>query len=309
MDCRHLKIQLAARRVVVVVADDWGDREFRFEGHSYDRIVEGAAALIGLLESRARGAFPTIAINPVERVLVVSTGGDSEATATIKGDEYLAMSDEIKRTIGLAIGGVPAREAGSAEDPSDPQFWSAFYQHGGDGWELGRPTPPLVRWFADHTPRNRRALVVGCGRGHEAGMLADMGASVVAIDFAPEALDAARRYPGANQVDFRLVDLFTMPREGESYDLIVEHTCFCAIDVGRRDEYVEALHRLLRPQGELVGLFYVHGRAGGPPFSTSMEELHSRFDRRFRLTHHEVPFDSVADRSGEELLAVWQALA
>ncbi|HEX9105131.1 MAG TPA: methyltransferase domain-containing protein, partial [Polyangia bacterium] len=93
--------------------------------------------------------------------------------------------------------------------PSDPQFWRDKYAQAKQGWELGRPAPPLERWFAAHPPTGKRALVVGCGRGHEARMLARAGAHVVAVDFAPEALAEAQALAEreAVAVDFRLRDL------------------------------------------------------------------------------------------------------
>jgi len=185
--------------------------------------------------------------------------------------------------------------------PSDAAFWEALYRDGDDGWELGVATPPLVRWFAAHSPRGKRALVVGCGRGHEARMLHHAGARVTAIDFAEPALAAARK-SSALEIDWRLLDLFALPKAGEKWDLLVEHTCFCAIDPARRDEYVDVVAGALVPGGELVGLFYAHGRPGGPPFTTTDEELERRFTARFAIDHREVPPDSVARRAGDERL-------
>ena len=99
--------------------------------------------------------------------------------------------------------------------PSDPAFWRQRYAEATQGWEIGRAAPPLERWLGQHSPKGKRALVVGCGRGHEARLLARLGADVVAIDFAPEALDEARALALAEgvRVDFRLRDLFALPKE------------------------------------------------------------------------------------------------
>ncbi len=150
-------------------------------------------------------------------------------------------------------------------DPSDAKFWEQLYGAGGDGWELGRAAPPFERWFKNRRPRGR-ALVVGCGRGHEARLLARLGAQVTAIDFAAPAIEAARALAEREglAIDFRRMDLFDLPSSTEKWDLIVEHTCFCAIDPARRAEYARAAWSALAPGGELVGLFYAHGRPGGP---------------------------------------------
>lgn len=189
--------------------------------------------------------------------------------------------------------------------PSDPQFWRAHYAQPKQGWEIGRPAPPLERWFAQHSPKAKRALVVGCGRGHEARLLARLGADVVAIDFAPEALDEARALALADgvRVDFRLRDLFALPRQAERYRLVVEHCCFCAIDPARRGEYVDVVAEVLEDGGEFVGLLRTNcPRPDGPPFSVDPAEVERLFSPRFVLTHTSVPEDSIAPRLGTELL-------
>jgi SAM-dependent methyltransferase len=185
--------------------------------------------------------------------------------------------------------------------PSEPAYWEALYREGGDGWEQGRAAPPLVRHFAADAPRGRRALVVGCGRGHEARLLAQSGAHVVAIDFAPAAIAAARELGDAG-IEFRQHDLFALAGAPERYDLVVEHCCFCAIEPARRGAYVDAVANALEPGGELVGLFYAHGRPGGPPFGTTRDELRTLFADRFAWRGDEVPGDSVERRAGQELL-------
>ena len=186
--------------------------------------------------------------------------------------------------------------------PSDAAFWEALYREGGDGWELGFATPPLVRWFATHSPRGKRALVVGCGRGHEARLLDQAGARVTAIDFAAPAVAAARESSHGQAIDYRQLDLFALPATGERWDLIVEHTCFCAIDPARRDEYVEVVAGALVPRGELLALFYAHGRPGGPPFTVDDEEIRRRFEPRFEIGLYETPSDSIVRRAGNERL-------
>jgi len=88
------------------------------------------------------------------------------------------------------------------------------------------------------------------------------------------------------------------------FDAIVEHTCFCAIDVERRPEYVEAVARALVPGGTLLGVFYAHGREGGPPFDTTEAEVRRLFSTRFEIERLQVARDSFEVRAGKELEAV-----
>ena len=194
-------------------------------------------------------------------------------------------------------------------NPSDRAFWEGLYQHGEDGWDLGAATPPLVRWTAAHPELvdGKRVLVIGCGRGHDARMLARAGAKVTAVDFAAEAVAGARALAASEGVTMEVLqaDLFELPSQPEHagrYDLCVEHTCFCAIDPARRAEYVEAVRALVVDGGHLLALFYAHGRPGGPPFTTDDAELERLFPPRFVVEHREIPPDSLERRRGAERL-------
>lgn len=204
-------------------------------------------------------------------------------------------------------------------DPAglDPDArWEHLYLHGGDGWEMGRPTPPLARYLTAHPlVAGQRALVVGCGRGHEAillGQVSDPLAQVIGIDIAPSAVQLATAQAQAagvsGSVRFLLQDLFAWTREDPSqvgaFDLVIEHNCFCAIEPSQRESYVEAVRALLRPGGRLLGLFYPHDYPGGPPYGSTVSEIHARLSPFFAITHEEVPTDSVLTRAGLELLLV-----
>ncbi|HXU70381.1 MAG TPA: methyltransferase domain-containing protein [Polyangia bacterium] len=193
-----------------------------------------------------------------------------------------------------------------AESPSDPQFWRDHYAAPSQGWEIGRAAPPLASWFVTHpsAAAGKRALVIGCGRGHEARMLAAAGADVVAIDFAPEAIAEARLLAAKEGVgvDFRVRDLFALGSERERFELVLEHCCFCAIDPARRQEYVERVAGALVDGGQYVGLLRTRcNKPEGPPFSVSPEEVERLFGPRFVIDEARVPDDSIEARRGNEL--------
>ena len=193
--------------------------------------------------------------------------------------------------------------------------WEYLYQHGGDGWELGRTPPPLAEWIERNSPAaGQRTIVLGCGRGHEAQKLARagaaVGAQVVAVDIAGSAVHFLRAAAVAEGLTAQLAvvqaDLFTLssddPRHQGAYDLVLEHCCFCAIEPQRRSEYVTAAATLLKPGGRLVGLFYCHDYPGGPPYATSSAEVHERLGAAFTVTSTTVPDNSIITRAGQELL-------
>jgi SAM-dependent methyltransferase len=202
--------------------------------------------------------------------------------------------------------------------PSQARYWEELYERGRTGWEIGQAAPPLAHWCDRHDVSGQRALVVGCGRGHEARMVAEHGAAVVAVDFAPLALAEARQLtppalladgsgaPRAGTIDYRERDLFTLAAEPDRYDLVIEHCCFCAIEPERRGAYVDTMARVLFERGLLVGLFRSHARLGGPPYSIDRGELETRFAAHFDQLSLTVAPDSIHGRQGEELLGVFR---
>lgn len=182
--------------------------------------------------------------------------------------------------------------------------WQSCYDAGVTNWDLGGPAPPLVRGAAALAPC--RAVVVGCGKGHDALALAERGFRVTAVDFAPGAIAAARKAARARKLDVEVLeaDVLALPGSHEPWDLWVEHTCFCAIEPRERKAYVEAAARSLVPRGRLLALFHAHPRPGGPPYGSNPEEIRRLFLEKFELESFELePSDSHPRRAGEEILA------
>jgi len=318
VDLRSLKLHFVDRHARVVLIDGAGaQRQPRdLDGALFDRVAEAARPLVAAItppgaELRALsvefadGAGPILRASLAEGAAVAALRLEGAALAP-----HVGLIGDVARVVLVAFRAPRAGEEGGPS-VSDAAYWERTYREGTDGFELGRAAPPIVRWIDAHPElvRGARALVVGCGRGHEARALARAGASVVGVDFALDAITAARALAEREgvTVDFRQRDLFTLPGDGERYDLVVEHTCFCAIDPARRDEYVDVVAQLLVAGGHLVALFYAHGRPGGPPFGTTDDELAARFTPpRFVQLSSETPADSVARRAGEERLVVYR---
>jgi thiopurine S-methyltransferase len=171
--------------------------------------------------------------------------------------------------------------------PASAAFWDGRYRSGGDRWELGAAAPVLADFLADHpwAPEPPgTVLVPGCGRGHEARLLAERGFDVVGLDFSSEALAEARRIPflARGRLAWVQADLFDRPALTAAGLLpgslagVVEHTCFCAIDPGQRQAYINTVVDLLAPGGWLLALFWCHAQPGGPPFGADPGELEQR---------------------------------
>ena len=194
--------------------------------------------------------------------------------------------------------------------------WEARYLAAETPWDKGTAHPALVRWLATHPGRmTGDVFVPGCGLGHDARMIAaaEPSVRVIGLDIAPSAVAMAARREGPANATFREGDLFDLPPDllGR-FDWVWEHTCFCAIDVDRRDDYVAAVSRSLRPGGHLLGVFYLdpyrgdHRPGGGPPHGCTLDELAERFEQggQFERLSTEVPTSTYAGREGCERLLV-----
>jgi methyl halide transferase len=199
-----------------------------------------------------------------------------------------------------------------AMDALTADRWERRYQTDDSPWDLGDPAPPLVNFLADSAIVPGRMAVLGCGSGHDALLFARSGFSVTGFDFAPSAIERANAAAAAQgfKATFVEQDIFAFPPElHQTFDYVLEHTCFCAIAPTQRSAYVEVVKNLLRPGGELIGLFFTHNRPGGPPFGSRPEEILAMLKADFTVKSFQPAVDSIANRKGEEYLGVFQRQA
>jgi methyl halide transferase len=200
---------------------------------------------------------------------------------------------------------------------SDSVPWDQRYREGADSWELGRPAPPLEQ-FLQTDPRHPlppgRVLVPGCGRGHEAALLAELGFTAIGLDFSAEAIARAQELHGADRWHLRWLqaDLFDATAleaagiEPGSLQGVLEHTCFCAINPSQRPAYLEAVMRLLAPGGWLLGLFWCHSRPGGPPWGSDAAELEQQLTAAGLQQRVWEPAQGSLPERANEWLGLWQ---
>jgi SAM-dependent methyltransferase len=185
--------------------------------------------------------------------------------------------------------------------------WEARYQTGDMPWEKGAPSPGLVDFLAAHPGLPAGSVCVpGCGTGHDVLEWAKAGFDAWGVDFAPSAIQLGReRLARAGlPAHFQLCDFLAEPPPIR-FDWLFEHTLFCAIYPDRRDDYVTALLRWLKPGGTYLACNYLIPDKDGPPFGTDREELIRRFSPHFRLRSEWVP-RSYPNRTGLELMLWWE---
>jgi len=194
--------------------------------------------------------------------------------------------------------------SGRVDGKLDAAAWDERWRRADTPWDMAAPAPPLVAAVdrGDLAPP-ARVLVPGCGAGHDVRFLASRGFRVTGVDVSPLALARARELAAKEDVkaEFAEADLFALPPSLRGFDALWEHTCFCAIDPSRRDDYVDAVAGALRPAGRLVGLFFAITPEKGPPFGTTEAEVRHRFARRFDVDVLRPATDSHPSRLGKEL--------
>ena len=187
-------------------------------------------------------------------------------------------------------------------------YWEGLYAERQDGWELGEPAPSLQACLASDrsfTP-GARVAVPGCGRGHDARLLARHGYAVTGFDFAEAAVTEARQLAFSEQLtaNFERRDVFTLAKDyAGAFDAVWEYTCFCAIDPERRTEYTRTLHDILKPGGTLLACFYpLKDGTDGPPFPVSRLGIEAALEPFFRIVEAGPPSASPERRLGLEWL-------
>lgn len=199
-----------------------------------------------------------------------------------------------------------------SRDPSQPDFWDERFAAGFTPWEAREAPPALVRWLdAGGLPSGARVLVPGCGSAQEVALLAARGVEALAIDYAQAAVDRARAALGpAHASRVQRADFFAF--DTEPFDVIVERAFLAALPPRLWPAWALSCARLLKPGGELAGLFFVDDAAAeprrGPPFAITGAELRGLLAADFELAVDEpVPAaESAPVFAGRERWQQWR---
>ncbi len=187
-------------------------------------------------------------------------------------------------------------------------FWEAHYAENTLPWDLGEPALPFVQLMANQATSflPEKMAVLGCGQGHDAGFFGKLGFDVTGFDYTMDAVIRAKERYG-DMAQFNCIDIFQLPEHlSNTFDYVLEHTCLCALHPDLRPDYAALVQRLLKPGGQLIALFFVHGQPGGPPYNITLEEIQTLFSGGFKLTTLERTPHSHESRKGMEYLGVFK---
>ena len=131
----------------------------------------------------------------------------------------------------------------------------SFQQHGSAFWDVQGPyrtlhqINPARLQFVERfvVLSGLRVLAVGCGGGILSEALAERGASVLGIDLAESALQAAEAHRAGQAVEYRLESSRETAARGEVFDVV---TCMEMLEhVADPAAVLRDIHALLKPGG------------------------------------------------------------
>jgi SAM-dependent methyltransferase len=195
------------------------------------------------------------------------------------------------------------------KESQSPAFWSDIYKtEETPRWDLSEPAEALKDMLPRLKMPKSRVLVLGCGEGHDAAFFAQSGHVVTAVDFSAEALQRARKnYGHLSELSFVEQDVFKLdPKFQNSFDIVFEHTCYCAVNPTKRAQLVKIWKQCLHEQGHLMGVFFVHHKTLGPPYGGSEWELRQRLKDSFHFVFWGRWQKSIPRRQGKELFVYAQ---
>ncbi|KAF2128535.1 thiol methyltransferas-like protein [Dothidotthia symphoricarpi CBS 119687] len=181
--------------------------------------------------------------------------------------------------------------------------WTSLWESNESNlWDRGQPSPAFVDFLDTHAygkslvngGHQLKALVPGCGRGHDVAMLALHGFESYGLEVSPTAVETANEHvkfqlakpaphnfgetvnrPTPANARVILGDFFQQDWKGElgadfgGFDLIYDYTFLCALLPEMRKDWVRRMADLLSPTGVLVCLEFPMWKplkAQGPPW-------------------------------------------
>ncbi len=194
-----------------------------------------------------------------------------------KDEKFMARRgkarDRIKQELGLGI------------EPDERQTWFEGVYELADGdpagipWADTEPRAPLVRWLKEQTPEQLKgyAIDVASGLGDNAEALSGAGFDTTAFDFSGNAITwAQQRFP-ETKVNYKVADLFDMPRDWLSaFNLVHETYTIQALQGNMRRKAIRAIASLVAPRGRLLVITRSRDngeKVEGPPWPLDRTEI------------------------------------
>lgn len=180
-------------------------------------------------------------------------------------------------------------------------FWDDRYKNQDTGWDLGEVSPPLKAYFDQLMNKDLKILIPGGGNSHEAEYLHYLGfKNVYVVDLSKTALQnvilRVPSFPSSHLIQQNFFDLEM------SFDVIIEHTFFCALNPNLRAAYTLKMSEILHENGSIVGLlFNMPLNTDKPPFGGNKADYIGHFEPYFKILTMKPALNSHHKRKGTEL--------
>jgi len=177
------------------------------------------------------------------------------------------------------------------------RFQAMYLEHTAP-WDIGRAQAEFVR-LSDTGWIGGVVIDVGCGTGENALYFAHAGHEVVGVDFAPEAIDRARRKAADRKIaaQFEIADALDLSAYANSFDTATDCGVFHVFDDHDRAAYVRSVRGVLRPGGHMFVMCFSERVPGDwGPRRVTQRELRDAFSDGWRVDDiSEARFDVASD--------------
>lgn len=187
--------------------------------------------------------------------------------------------------------------------------WMSIYQSARESalpWHFSSLDPDVEKELKKLGSKSNRILDAGCGLGHQADRMAELGFEVVGTDISPSAVERA-------QINFVrpmfLVDDITESRLAEPFDVVVDRGCFHVLSKNLYPHYLTSVTRLLNPGGWLLlkCLSAETGIVNFGPERFTLGKIHSLFAEKFRVARiHRTVFHGSTEKPPRAWFCVMQ---
>ncbi len=170
-------------------------------------------------------------------------------------------------------------DQGDATGWFEKLYANATTQGDGVPWAKMTPNRHLVQWLNKHhrPSSGQTALVIGCGLGDDAELLAEFGYQVTAFDVAPSAINLCQeRFPNTS-VNYTVADLLDPPQDWlGKFDFVYESLTVQSLPPDIQVEAMQSLTRLIKADGQLLVMTWLrpkHTPRQGPPWLLIEDDL------------------------------------
>lgn len=195
---------------------------------------------------------------------------------------------------------------------SEPKFWQNKYDLDEIPWNTGTTTPEIIN--AVNHNKNKKICILGCGYSKDSIYLSQKGHKVYAVDFASSPFEYLLKVKNEKKIENLYPineNIFNLSSNYDSFfDIVIEYTCFCAIPINMRKDYVNLVKSILKRKATFLALFFPtktkKPESSDPPFYVDIDEVLPIFAKKFKIISLNSEPNSIKPRLGYETFVKMQ---